>query len=99
MLFDRHPEYRPKWGDRHFWARGYYVTTVGNVNEETIRNYIREQKENDKLEDRAKVDSRQGWQQVYSALRIPPLAEQVLGSGAANDKSPFEMGVGNFESL
>ena len=23
MLFDRHPEYRNKWGDRHFWARGY----------------------------------------------------------------------------
>ena len=24
MIFDRHPEYRTKWGDRHFWARGYY---------------------------------------------------------------------------
>ena len=34
MLFDRHPEYRTKWGDRHFWARGYFVSTVGNVNEE-----------------------------------------------------------------
>ena len=43
MFFDRHPEMRPKWGNRHFWARGYYVATVGNVNEETIRNYIREQ--------------------------------------------------------
>ena len=37
--------------DRHFWARGYYVSTVGNVNEETIRKYIQEQEENDKLED------------------------------------------------
>ena len=51
MLFDRHPEYRQKWGDRHFWARGYYVSTVGNVNEDTIRKYIQEQEENDKLED------------------------------------------------
>ena len=51
MLFDRHPEYRTKWGDRHFWARGYYVSTVGNVNEETIRKYIQEQEEDDKLED------------------------------------------------
>ena len=51
MFFDRHPELRPKWADRHFWARGYYVATVGNVNEETIRNYIREQEENDRLED------------------------------------------------
>lgn len=51
MLFDRHPEYRSKWEDRHFWARGYYVSTAGNVNEETVRKYIQEQEENDKLED------------------------------------------------
>ena len=51
MLFDRHPEYRTKKADRHFWARGYYVTTVGNVNEETIMQYIRDQEENDKMED------------------------------------------------
>ena len=50
MIFDRHPELRPRWNDRHLWARGYYVTTVGNVNEETIRNYIREQEESDRLE-------------------------------------------------
>ena len=50
MLFDRHPEYRAMRGDKHFWARGYYVATVGNVNEETIREYIRNQEENDKLE-------------------------------------------------
>lgn len=52
MFFDRHPELRPKYSDRHFWARGYYVGTVGNVNEDTIVQYIREQDENDKLEDR-----------------------------------------------
>lgn len=40
MLFDRHLEYRSKYGDRHFRARGYYVSTVGNVNEETIRKCI-----------------------------------------------------------
>ena len=51
MLFDRHPEYRQKWADRHFWARGYYVSTVGNVNEETIIQYIKEQEENAKLEE------------------------------------------------
>ena len=51
MLFDRHPEYRNKWGEHHFWLRGYYVSTVGNVNEETMIKYIQEQEENDKLED------------------------------------------------
>lgn len=52
MFFDRHPELRPKYSDRHFWTRGYYVGTVGNVNEDTIVQYIRKQEENDKLEDR-----------------------------------------------
>lgn len=52
MVFDRHPELRPKYSDRHFCATGYYVGTVGNVNEDTIVQYIREQEENDKLEDR-----------------------------------------------
>lgn len=51
MLFDRHPEFRTKYNDRKFWARGYYCATVGNVNEETILEYIRNQEENDKLED------------------------------------------------
>ena len=49
MIFDRHPEFK-KHGDRHFWARGYYVDTVGR-NEEQIRSYIKGQEETDKLED------------------------------------------------
>jgi putative transposase len=47
MIFDRHPELK-KHGDRHFWARGYYVDTVGR-NEEQIRRYIKDQEESDKL--------------------------------------------------
>ena len=50
MLFDRFPQYKSR-GQRNFWARGYYVVTVGNVNETTIKQYIKEQEENDKLED------------------------------------------------
>jgi putative transposase len=50
MLFDRHPELRQRRA-RHFWARGYFVATVGNVNEETITQYIIQQEENGKLED------------------------------------------------
>ena len=44
MIFDKHPELGSKW-DRSFWARGYYVTTIGNVNEETVKEYIRRQTE------------------------------------------------------
>ena len=50
MIFDKFPEMSSKW-DRAFWARSYYVTTIVNVNEETIRNYIREQAEESKVED------------------------------------------------
>ena len=49
MIFDRHPEYRDKYG-RHFWARGYYVETIGQVNEETIKKYIEEQEECSRIE-------------------------------------------------
>ena len=51
-VFERHPELCPKYGDRHLGAREYYVNTVENVNEDTIREYIQEQEENDKLERR-----------------------------------------------
>ncbi len=51
MLFDRYPQYRTRNAGRHFWARGYYVVSIGNMNEETIREYIRNQAETDKLED------------------------------------------------
>ena len=50
MLFDRFPQYKTP-GKRNFWARGYYVATIGNVNEDTIKQYIKEQVENDRLED------------------------------------------------
>jgi putative transposase len=52
MVFDKHPELGSKW-DREFWARGYYVTTVGDVNEETVRQYIAKQEEESRKEARA----------------------------------------------
>lgn len=50
MIYDRHPEIKARWGERHLWARGYYVETVGNINEEVIKRYISEQEESDKFE-------------------------------------------------
>ncbi len=55
MIYDKHPEQRSKW-DKSFWARGYYVATIGTISEETIKKYILEQSEADKEEDnRAKI--------------------------------------------
>ena len=51
MLYDRHPELVHKGMRRSFWSRGYYVTTVGNVSEAAVREYIKNQEETDRLED------------------------------------------------
>ena len=51
MIYDKHPEMESKW-DRSFWARGYYVTTIGNVNEETVKEYIQRQIEESKNENK-----------------------------------------------
>ena len=52
MIFDKHPEMGTKW-DRSFWARGYYVTTVGDIDEEAVRKYIVKQQEESYKEERA----------------------------------------------
>ena len=53
MIFDKHPEIGSKW-DRSFWARGYYVSTVGNITEDAIKRYIQEQQEESKQEEKSK---------------------------------------------
>ena len=50
MIYDKRPEMGSKW-NREFWARRYYVSTIGKVNEETIKKYISEQEEESKQED------------------------------------------------
>ena len=37
MIFERHAKLKYKFGNRHFWSEGYYVSTVG-LNEATIKN-------------------------------------------------------------
>ena len=50
MIYDRHPELQSKW-DKAFWARGYYVETVGNITDEAVQKYIKEQAEESRRED------------------------------------------------
>ena len=50
MIFDRHANLKYKYGQRNFWCRGYFVDTVGK-NETAIRNYIRNQLEEDYAKD------------------------------------------------
>ena len=50
MIFDRHANLKYKYGDRHFWARGYYVDTVGRTKKQ-IQEYIKRQLETDQIAD------------------------------------------------
>ena len=50
MLYDRHPELQSKW-NKAFWASGYYVETIGNITDEAVQKYIKEQAEESRRED------------------------------------------------
>ena len=50
MIFDRHANLKYKYGNRHFWARGYFVDTVGK-NKKQIQEYIRNQLTSDQIAD------------------------------------------------
>ena len=54
MIFDRHANLKYKFGNRKFWAEGYYVSTVG-LNEATIAKYIRGQESHDIALDKLSV--------------------------------------------
>ena len=50
MIFDRHANLKYKYGNRHFWARGYFVDTEGK-NKKKIQEYIRNQLQQDQIAD------------------------------------------------
>ena len=54
MIFDRHANLKYKYGNRHFWARGYYVDTVGR-NKKQIQEYIKNQLREDQIADQMSI--------------------------------------------
>ena len=50
IIFERYSNLKYKYGNRHFWCRGYYVSTVGG-NKNGIAKYIREQEKEDMMYD------------------------------------------------
>nr|WP_320415464.1 IS200/IS605 family transposase [Paenibacillus alvei] len=54
MIFEKHASLKYKYGNRKFWAEGYYVSTVG-LNEATVAKYIREQEAHDQAVDKLSV--------------------------------------------
>ena len=54
MIFDRHANLKYKYGNRHFWARGYFVDTVGR-NKKAIKAYIQNQLQEDQIADQVSI--------------------------------------------
>ena len=54
MIFDRHANLKYKYGNRHFWCKGYYVDTVGK-NKKAIAEYIRKQLQEDIANDQMSI--------------------------------------------
>ena len=50
MIFERFSHLKYKYGNRHFWCRGFYVDTVGR-NQKAIEEYIRNQEHEDMIAD------------------------------------------------
>lgn len=54
MIYEKYANMKYKYGNRHFWCRGYYVSTVGQ-NRRTIEQYIRNQLQEDLAEDQMSI--------------------------------------------
>lgn len=59
MIFDKFANLKYKYGNRHFWCKGYYVNTVGRNEKkitECIQNQLQEDKANEQLAKKEYVD-------------------------------------------
>ena len=54
MIFEKYANLKYKYGNRHFWCRGYYVDTVGR-NKKAIEQYIRNQLQQDYEDDQLSI--------------------------------------------
>ena len=55
MIFERHANLKYKFGNRHFWCRGYYVDTVGK-NAKKIQEYIQNQLKEDQIAEKQELE-------------------------------------------
>ena len=54
IIFENHANMKYKYGNRNFWAEGYFVSTVG-LNKKTVENYIRNQELEDQVKDKRSI--------------------------------------------
>lgn len=66
MIFDKHANLKYKYGNQHFWAEGYYISTVG-----PIKKYIQDQEKSDIMQDKLSVKQYENHFKGESVLRTP----------------------------
>ena len=54
IIFERHANLKYKYGNRTFWCRGFYVSTVGN-NKAAVYNYVQNQLKEDMISDQITI--------------------------------------------
>ncbi|BDF78037.1 IS200/IS605 family transposase [Pyramidobacter piscolens] len=54
MIYEKYANLKYKYGNRHFWCHGYYVSTVGR-NKNAIETYIRNQLQEDHAEEQLTI--------------------------------------------
>ncbi len=91
MIYDRHPELQSKW-DKSFWARGYYVSTIGK----------KKQSENISRSNQKSQEKKQTEVLLYrgpvTTLAIPAFqARMQTALFRANNKLPLEVVVANYD--
>ena len=93
MIFDRHANLKYKYGNRNFWCRGYYVDTVGK-NEKMIKDYIRNQLEEDYTSDQISLkeftDPFTGEKRKKKKKRQPLEAAACNNDAMVNPQYPFK---------
>lgn len=66
MIFERYAHTKYRYGNRHFWNRGYYVSMVGG-NKQAVQKYIQNQEKEDLISDQIRMveycDSFENWLQ------------------------------------
>lgn len=95
MVYDRHPELQSKC-DKAFWAKGYYVETIGNITDEVVQKYIKsKQKNGEKKTQEVLLYSR-----PVKVLAIPPFgASSNRALWRANNKPLVELVVDDLDCL
>ncbi len=87
MIFEKHANLKYKYGNRHFWCRGYYVDTVGK-NIVAIKAYIQNQLKEDLEYDQMSLV---GYIESFTGESVRKNKKQTTWSGGRKSKQTSKL--------